>query len=273
VTFTIAPGSPKAVKAAAFGRELVKACRARDIPLKELERVTGVGHTSLDNYRRGLILPKVEVAQALAAALEAPGLARMIIEARTFVCRRSGCRRTFRNDTGAPRKYCSESCRRIAENVRIAATRARSHGQTRDARSKEHQIRRLRGGLAIADERARLVDDAIAAMCAECEPEGVCRTEACPLRAFSPLPLEGRRLRAAPRTEFRIRSDSWTPARIAKHGATMRAVHAADPTIRERVAAGSRARHAAMTPPQREAWIGKISATKRARSAPRGAAR
>src|SRR3990167_8674424 len=117
MTHTIPPDSPKAVKAAAFGRELVAACQKRRIPLKELERITGVGHSSLDNYRRGLILPKVEVAKALAAALDWPRLATMIVAARTFPCARSGCGRTFRNDTGASRRYCSSACQAISANV------------------------------------------------------------------------------------------------------------------------------------------------------------
>lgn len=266
MTFTIPAGSPKAAKAAAFGRELVKACQARGIPLKELERATGVGHTSLDNYRRGLSLPKLEVARSLATALDAPALARMIVAARTFDCARAGCGRTFRNDTGAPRRYCSDSCRHIAENVRLAARRARSHGQTGDGRAKEAQVRRLRAGMAIADERGRLLEDAIAAMCAGCEPEGVCRDTACPLRPFSPLPIEIHPLRSQPRTEFAIRSASWTPERVHNQGVKMRQARAADPTIRERVSAASSAHHAAMTALEREQWIGKIKATKAARS-------
>ena len=270
MSFTIPPDSPKAVKAAAFGRELMKACKARGVPLKELERATGVGHSSLDNYRRGLLLPKVAVAFALATALDAPRLATMIVEARTFVCRRPGCGRTFRNDTGAPRKYCSSMCQRINENLRIASRRRRQAGQTGSKRSANAAVANLRSGLSIADERGRLLESAIAAMCAGCEPEGVCRVEDCPLRPFSPLPLEAYPLRAAPRTRSQVFSDLWSDERKVSQGATMRAVHAADPTIRERAAAGSRARHAAMTPPQREAWIGKISATKQARSIARG---
>ncbi len=227
MTFTIPPGTPKAVKAAAFGRELVKACRSRNVPLKELERVTGVGHTSLDNYRRGLVLPKVEVARALAATLDWPRLASMIAAARTFECARKGCLRTFRNDTGAPRKYCTEMCRRIAENLRQAAARNRRAGQ-HDARAGVWMSGpragepQLRAALRLADEQAALMDDAIAAMCAGCEPEGVCRTADCPLRPYSPLPLEAHCI-GEPRTLDRIRTDSWTPARRERFMAGLQA--------------------------------------------------
>jgi hypothetical protein len=112
---------------------------------------------------------------------------------------------TFRNDTGAPRKFHSEACRRISENVRIAERRARSAGQTNSGRTRAAQVRRLRGGLTIATEQASVRQDAIAAMCQECEPEGLCRTADCPLRQFSPLPMAVRAV-IAPRTLATIRA-------------------------------------------------------------------
>jgi hypothetical protein len=137
----------------------------------------------------------------------------MIVEARTFACARAGCGRTFRNDTGAPRRYCSDvpADRREPPDRRPAA-RDRT-ARPGDARTKARADPAPRGGLAIADERGRLLESAIAAMCAACEPEGVCRIEDCPLRPFSPLPLEIHALRSEPRTEFAIRSASWTPER------------------------------------------------------------
>lgn len=265
MTYTIPADSPKAVKAAAFGRELVKACRARGVPLKELERATGVGHTSLDNYRRGLILPKVEVAKALAHALDWPQLASMIVAARTFACARAGCERTFRNDTGAPRRYCSEMCRRIAQNLRDAEHRRRSGGQTGDRRTLDAALRQLRSGLAIADERSLLLEGAIDAMCRGCEPDGVCRLADCPLRPFSPLPLAVHLQRAEPRTEFEIRSSARSrPEVVAAASEKMRAWHA-DPANAAMHSERIRAAFARRTPAAREAWIAKIAATKAAR--------
>jgi hypothetical protein len=196
VSFTIPPDSPKAVIAAEFGRELVKACRFRNVPLKELERVTGVGHTALDHYRRGTVLPKTEAAQALARTLDWPRLAEIIIRARTFPCARTGCDRTFRNDTG---------------------------------------------------------------MCAGCEPEGVCRLAECPLRPFSPLPLEVHRQHDQPRTNAEIRVELNRKA-APKRSVSMRAYHAAHPEHGAALAAASAAFHAAMTPAERETWIAKIKA-------------
>jgi transcriptional regulator with XRE-family HTH domain len=266
VSYTIPPDSPKAVKALTFGVELVKACKARSIPLKELERATGVGHTSLDNYRRGLILPKVEVARALAAALNWPKLAEMIAAARTVACARSGCRQTFRNDTGAPRKYCSEMCRRIAENLRDASHRRRQAGQTGSKLHANAAMRKLRSGLAIADERGMLLQSAIDAMCRGCEPDGICQVEECPLRPFSPLPLGQHALRSEPRTEFRIRSEARAQFRDSQRE-QMIAWHAdpANAAKKATIAAAHRAHHAAMTPEQKAVWRGRIAATKAAR--------
>ncbi|MHB8398406.1 MAG: helix-turn-helix domain-containing protein [Candidatus Limnocylindrales bacterium] len=271
----IAPGTPKAVKAAAFGRELVKACAARNVPLNELSRATGVSHSSLDNYRRGLILPKVEVGRVLAETLGWPRLAAMIVAARTFECGRAGCSRTFRNDTGAPRRYCSNDCQRIAEKVRAATRNARRAGQTDERRYRNASIATLRSGLRIADERNTLVVGAIDAMCRDCEPEGICQTDGCPLRPFSPLPLAVHRAGIA-RTGSAIRSASWTPARREGHVARLnerwadpaerekaRLNHPFTPEVRARAIAAVKAR----SPESFSAASRKAQATRHARAA------
>jgi transcriptional regulator with XRE-family HTH domain len=213
MTYTIPPGTPKAVKAAAFGRELVKARTARGIPRKELHRVTGIGINSLIGYEAGATLPKLEAARALAETLRWPRLAEMIVAARTFTCARTGCQQTFRNDTGAPRRYCSADCQQVQEQLRKAAAANRAAGRagvwsSRDAAA----TKSLRAGLAIADERVAVLTSAIEAMCAGCEPEGLCRTPECPLRAHSPLPLATHDA-GDPRTLSAIRRDTWTPDR------------------------------------------------------------
>jgi hypothetical protein len=241
VTYAITVNHEKARRAAEFGRELMKACKARAVPLKELERAAGVGHTTLDNYRRGLILPRTEPARAIAEALDWPELYTLVLSFRTFTCARPGCTMTFRNDTGAPRKFHSEACRRIAENVRIAERRARSAGQTNSARTRAAQLRRLRGGLSIASEQAAVRQDAIDAMCRECEPEGLCRTADCPLRQFSPLPMAVRHV-TAPRTLAAIRATTTQgPAARAKRAASMARVHRERPEVMRR---GIEAMHA-----------------------------
>lgn len=251
MTFTIPANSPKAAPAAAFGRELVKAVTVRAVPLKELERATGVGHTSLDNYRRGLILPKTEVALTLAATLDWPRLREIVLEARTRTCHRRACPRSFRNEGGNRKIYCSEMCRRIAENERVTSRRLRQAGQTGSERPARNAVERMRSGLAIAEDRSQMLAQAIGAMCVGCEPEGICRTADCPLRPFSPLPL-GRHDVGEARTGFQVRSDSWTPARRERLSATTAAAWA-DGRIRA-LPAGS-ARHPGNDPERREGWI------------------
>lgn len=52
MTHTIPPTSPKAAQAAEFGRELVKACQARDVPLKELDGGSEPTCPSCREFRR-----------------------------------------------------------------------------------------------------------------------------------------------------------------------------------------------------------------------------
>lgn len=261
MTFTIPEGSPKAAKAAEFGRELVRACQARDVSFNELERVAGVGHTTLDSYRRGLILPRTEPALALAEALQWPKLAELIRRFRTFPCARKGCPKTFTNDGGNQKAYCSEMCRRIAENVRMASRRARQASHTGSGRRAAQEIQLLKSGLRIADERNVMLVQAIEAMCHGCEPEGACRTADCPLRPFSPLPLSSREI-GQPRTVAQARSESWTPERRANHSqhSTRRWSREGE---RDRQSAGTRAWHESLTPEERAEFARKVSEGRR----------
>ena len=260
----IPPGTPKAVKAAAVGRELVRALGARNVSRKELARTTGVGLTSLDNYRTGRALPKVEVGQTLAAVLNWPRLAELVVAARTFPCGRSGCPRTFRNDTGAPRRYCSDACQRIAANLRLATVAARRlTAGTDPGKQRAAQIARLRSGLRIADERALVLEDAIALMCAGCEPEGRCRTPACPLRPHSPLPLAVHH-EGVTRTLDVVRVEARAKA-APKLAAAMRRAWA-DPVIREQRIAATVAGVARMTPEQIAERNRRISEGRRGKS-------
>lgn len=232
MSYTIPPGTPKAISAARFGAELVKAARARRIPLKELERATGIGHTSLDNYRRGALLPKTEKAYVLAEVLDWPRLRQLIDGARMSVCGNRLCARTFRNEGGSPKRYCCAFCRSAAANQRLAAVR-----QTRAARNGKPQTRAAAARLRAAATRdtrlaMRLYQAAIEQMCGACEPGGLCRDEACPLRTVSPLPLQAHDV-AQPRTEFEIRSQTWTPERKTRHVARMHELWATDPKMRE----------------------------------------
>lgn len=259
MTYTIAPDSPKALKARAFGDELVKALKARNVPLKEVARAVGISHTAIDHYRVGSILPKTATAGALAEALDWPKLALLVEQARTFRCERPGCSRTYRHEGGGPRKYCTPLCVRQAEAQRAGSTRLRQAGQTGDGRLRAAAIAQLRSAARIADERAQLAEGAIAAMCADCEPVGLCRQPECPLRSLSPLPLAGET--REPRTHAEIRVDLNRKA-APKRSATMKR-RWADPDWHDRQVAASVAGRQRMTPERVAERNAHISAAKK----------
>ncbi|MES2210932.1 MAG: hypothetical protein V4515_12240 [Chloroflexota bacterium] len=261
MTYTIAPGTPKAASAAAFGRELVRALETRGIPRQEIHRATGIGRTALDHYRVGASLPRTAAAVALATALDWPRLAEIVRKARTRACSRCGTH--FRNDGGnmGAKRYCSPSCREVAASERDASTRARQAGQTGDGRRRYQEVARLRSGIRIAEERSADLLGAIADMCASCEPEGACRTADCALRAFSPLPLATHRT-ATPATREQSlamrTAERWTPAARAAQSAMTRRLHAEGriPTSHFRT------NHPAHDPERREAWLAALRAGK-----------
>lgn len=271
MTYTIPPDSPKALKARAFGRELVKACRARDVPLKGLARSIGIGHTALDHYRQGVVLPKTATAYAIAEVLDWPRLAEIVEQARTFVCGRPGCERTYRHEGGGPRRYCTPDCQRIAVAQRKGSRRLHQAGQKDDGRLRAAAIAQLRSAARIADERAVAAEISIAAYCRGCEPEGLCRTADCPLRPFSPLPLATRDGHyERPRTNAEIRVEINRKAAPARRAVMTRLW--ADPDWREKQVALSQAGQARMTPEQLAARGRAISAAKAARTPERRAA-
>ena len=261
MTFTLPAGSPKAASAAAFGRELVKALAARDIPRQELWRATGIGRTALDNYRTGSSLPRIETAATIAAALEWPKLLEVARQARQKACARCGA--PFTTDSGnmGAKRYCSTACRETAAAERDASKRARQAGQTGDGRRRYQEVARLRSGIRIAEGQAADLRAAVAAMCAACEPEGLCRTADCPLRAFSPLPLAAHRSGApATRPEaaaVRV-ARRWTPAARARHAEITRRMHAEGRIPYDAM----QQNHPAHDPERREAWLASLRAGK-----------
>lgn len=266
MTYTIPPDSPKAVKALAFGREMTKAMRARDIPLKEVAKAAGVGHTALDQYRTGAVLPKTATALAIAEVLDWPRLARIIERARTFVCARSGCERTYRHEGGSPRKYCTPLCAQQAKLQAGASRRLRQAGQTGNGRHSAAAMVQLRSAARIADERAMVAEAAIAAYCAECEPDlALCRQADCPLRALSPLPLATREGSGQPpKTHAQIRVELNRKARPTRSASMTR--RWADPEWREIQTAVLVAAVARQTPEQRAARGRAVAASKAART-------
>lgn len=255
MTYTIPADSPKKATALTFGRELVKACHTRGIPRNELWRATGIGRTALDNYRTGSVLPRTEAAAALAQILDWPKLLEIVRQARTRSCAR--CGRPFRMEGGnSGRKiYCGPACRDLAGQDKAASRRLRKGGQTDDRRQTTAAIQRLRSGMRIAEDRAAELADAIDAMCRDCEPQGICRTADCPLRAFSPLPFQVHET-GEPRTMVEIRRELDRKA-APKRSAAMVLRHAEGriPYLPR----GDR-RHPANDPERREAFIESIRA-------------
>jgi hypothetical protein len=90
---------------------------------------------------------------------------------------------------------------------------------------------------------------AIEDMCRSCEPEGLCRTPECPLRAVSPLSLIANDVDVEP---ARKPLGRWgRPELHAEHAEAMRKRHAADPALRERTGQLMRAAWAATPPEER----------------------
>ena len=261
MTYTLPPDSPKALRARVFGDELRKALRTRDVPIKELCRAVGIGHTAVDCYLTGAVLPQTHRARAMAQVLSWPRLATIIEQARTHVCARPTCDRTFINDGGAPKRYCSPACREAAESER-AASHALYRAQGQDGRQRADAIARLRSATRIADERRAVVEAAVAAFCAGCEPEGLCRDADCALRGVSPLPLLTLDGTGHARTLREIRVAGWTPERRAAHIESTRQ-RWARPGERERVGAIMRSHYAAETPQEKATRAQRVSEGRR----------
>lgn len=114
----------------------------------------GVSFSVVSQWARGVQVPSIERGEQLAAYLHDKSIATLTRKARTGRCAYMPCSRTF-DRIMLRREFCSDRCRRLGN-------------RTPDARREPWQ-------------------EAIDAFCNECEPEGICRTADCQLRAFSPL--------------------------------------------------------------------------------------
>ena len=201
------PGSPRRIAAARFAAELRKAMVARSVSVKRLAEATGSAPSAIATWKDGDNLPRTDTAARLAEALDWPKLAAIVREGRVGSCAR--CGRAFTNDGGAPKRFCSAECREVDAMLRdrapvseladaVRAEVARVHGTTavisRKAltraldvygRSEAKRVTRNRS----LERRAQTIQAAVDAMCAGCEPAGVCRTPECALRSVSPLSL------------------------------------------------------------------------------------
>lgn len=168
MTVPLSPGSARRRHALRFGALLDATLRARGIGHDSLaRRIGGLGSSSVHNWVRGINLPRLETALRLAEALDEPRLAAIVREARTGACETCGA--AFLNEGGTPKRYCSEACRLVRQAMRSGTpTRERA---------------------VAAERRLALHRDAVAAYCAGCEPEMLCRDAGCALRPVSPLTL------------------------------------------------------------------------------------
>lgn len=188
----------------------------RGYTMTQVATASGCTRQNIRELMEGRV-PGPTVADRLAQVLDDPQLLQMVLAARRIrcvVCNRTVIAQTFR------RRYCSATCNNVARTLgRRAPTET------------EQALLWERNGLAVAVE----------AMCRSCEPEGICRTQECPLRAVSPLPYSEHTTLTIP-----PRSTGWSVQRKRDNGKRMTELWARD---RERrtaaITAGIRRKRAA----------------------------
>lgn len=284
--------SQRRTSAARFANALRVAIKKRGGSKVRVADAAAIPRSNLGYYLAGRNLPTLEVAHRLADVLDADELVRIVIAGRTVRCGRPGCKREFLYEGGRPKVYCSEDCAGLAAKMRsghdlnddgaktlytaVKGEVERVHGTMRSVRrkvltaaldeyarsgSKRHRK------LTMFQRRLDAYAESIDAMCRGCEPEGLCRTPECPLRAFSPLPLRGTYTEERPTGKIR-------PAE-GPHGPTYKAAWLeaqldanarrwSRPGERELQAERTRARWAALSPEERAERGRLISERRRA---------
>jgi transcriptional regulator with XRE-family HTH domain len=168
MTYVIPVSSLKQPRAERFARELERAMSERKVGSRPLAESVGCGRSAVQQWRHGSVLPRITMAQRLAEALDWPRLESLAAEVRRKEC--VVCKAGFVDDSGSDnRVYCSMECRRVKASMDL--------GTDRRQRS------------SFAEHRLRSHMAAIAEMCRQCQPDGMCVDAECPLRAVSPLPL------------------------------------------------------------------------------------
>lgn len=145
------PTTPLTPDHARFASALRVAMEQRGWTRRHVAELTGVSPTMVGYWRCGRYLPSFDALDRLADIFPDVKIRQIVVDARTGRC---PCGATFDREQ-TKRAYCSLTCQR------------RAH---------------LKGGVK-ADPRQSAID----AMCRGCEPEGVCRDDACALRPFSPF--------------------------------------------------------------------------------------
>jgi transcriptional regulator with XRE-family HTH domain len=148
------------------------ACHSKGMTLVQLADEIGMAASALYHLSRGSRTPTIQSAEAIATALDAPYLAAAAVEMRKKSCVVCGATFVDRGTTLNAR-CCGMACSRTlrARKDRIVRVESNAHAAI------------------VARRRLRLYSDAVVAFCRACEPEGLCRSEACELRSVSPLPM------------------------------------------------------------------------------------
>jgi len=252
MTAELGPNSPRLPAARRFADELRRSMREHQVGQRRLGELTGCASSAVAQWRMGRNLPRLDTAIRLAECLSNDLLAEIVREARTETCERCGA--PFLNEGGAPKRYCGETCLRIAAKIRKAlapSTPLRS------------QLRAVKADLAATQVELVDLKASVELMCRSCEPAGYCRTTECPLRPVSPLPL-AYGLKDVPLAT--PAGGAWGPEHRDQMLARMREVNArrwSRPGDRERQSELMLQRHAASTPEEHAAWIEKIKRSKR----------
>jgi transcriptional regulator with XRE-family HTH domain len=265
--------------AARFAARLRAAKVRKGIGNRVICEAAGIPRSNLGYYLTGRNLPTIQVAKLLAEVLDDPELAAMALRARTVACGRPGCPRSFVYEGGKPKIYCSADCVTVARKLAAGDDEYDTGGkrlyaivaaELADARASGRTIRR--GALDVAmvayqradakrharfstyqrriDGLAGSIDD----MCRSCEPEGLCRTPECALRAASPLPLEGTFSAQRRASEARKPEGAWGPSHRDGQLAAVRAANErrwSQPGERERQGEETRTRLAALSDEER----------------------
>lgn len=243
MTVPLSPTSPRRGAAIRFGALLTETMAARGVSIRSLAAQLRLSKGLMWQWRAGNNLPRLETALRIAEALGEPRLVSIVREARTVHCETCGTEVLV--EGGRPVRYCSDACKVIRNALRSATP------------SRERAV--------VAERRLSLYRDAVAAYCAGCEPDGLCRDAGCDLRPVSPLRLA---LREAS-TIIAVAPDPPRAVSEAQRRASSEANRRrwALPGAREAMSERQRARIAAWTPERREAWIAAVSAGRRRRTA------
>lgn len=163
----LAADSTRLPAARRFGIELHKALKERRVTTRGLAADMGIGRSRIGNWSAGTSLPPVDLAERLADRLVWPSLASIARSGREKAC--DACGRLFVVETPSPQRYCSLDCRRFQNAKRVPGRRDLTR--------------------AVLERRTVRYQNAVAAMCAACEPGGLCRTPECPLQQAGVSPL------------------------------------------------------------------------------------